>query len=740
MSSVNTRASFLANVLQPRDSNELVDELGIPYRVHYWVLAIFAISVTSGLVLFAFMPSARELRNPVTQALCIGGLLIAPMFVILGRRFNYVFREWVFQATLYFAIVGVFISNLMTPHVVAPFMTLYLLGPIGAAYYLPPRKSWPIIATGAAAIVFMSVWIDERDALLRGLTLAIITVASSVMTLRMKRRLIRAVQSNHEIAELDPLTEVANVRKFEERLHEEISRVRRGGDGFALIALDLDNFKQVNDRFNHSVGDDVLVATAEAIQSALQPSDLVVRRGGDEFAVIVALAPGRDIQAVSELACARIARARKALCPGLTPHASAGWVTYQEPETAHDLIERADDALHVAKANAPERRGHGANTPSPLVPGAASPVFDMGALRRRRLQKHELHDDPIAGLMRLTWESAIAVVILCSALLVVMEAAGATSFEFSIPEFAVLSIWILVVIPAGVWAWLNESAPQHLTYALAITTVSMIAVSCLVIGDASPAAVDLFIMAVLVFVTLLTFWRAAIYLVGAMSLYAAFLFSADYPFVEIRVTTTIVNVTLAAIVLAITRAHTIAAAEEKSQLARTDALTALPNLRRLSDRVEYEIRRCTTTGGKFALLILDLDDFKSVNDQYSHSLGDRVLIAVADAIAAAARQADMPARRGGDEFAVVMTDAGETEAMLAASRIERAIEVARLDIVHDINPRASVGWATWRSGENVEDLLARADQALHHAKTESHRQRGLDVAGELPPEHTRIVS
>jgi diguanylate cyclase (GGDEF)-like protein len=165
---------------------------------------------------------------------------------------------------------------------------------------------------------------------------------------------------------------------------------------------------------------------------------------------------------------------------------------------------------------------------------------------------------------------------------------------------------------------------------------------------------------------------------------------------------------------------TVAAARTHRDLSQLDALTGLPNLRQLRARIESEIRRCNVTGESFALVMLDLDDFKLVNDRYSHSLGDKVLIGVADALRAMARAAEMPARRGGDEFAVVLTGASDAEATVAARRIGNAIAATRDRICPDITPTAGVGWTRWVPGESVDELLQRADDALHEAKLVPH--------------------
>ena len=84
----------------------------------------------------------------------------------------------------------------------------------------------------------------------------------------------------------DPLTRVYNRRYFDKRLHEELSFARRQGTPLALLLIDIDHFKQVNDRCGHPVGDRVLELVAKRIQAVLRPEDVLARYGGEEFVVI----------------------------------------------------------------------------------------------------------------------------------------------------------------------------------------------------------------------------------------------------------------------------------------------------------------------------------------------------------------------------------------------------------------------------------------------------------------------
>jgi diguanylate cyclase (GGDEF)-like protein len=165
-------------------------------------------------------------------------------------------------------------------------------------------------------------------------------------------------------------------------------------------------------------------------------------------------------------------------------------------------------------------------------------------------------------------------------------------------------------------------------------------------------------------------------------------------------------------------------AEEMAQLqefATLDALTGLWNRRVFSDRLEDECARHTRYGGTLCLLMLDLDVFKSVNDQHGHPNGDAVLVAVAELLRHTLRATDYPCRYGGDEFAVILPETAKTEAFAVAEKVRRAVsemgvEVAPGGSSQRLEVRVSIGVAAARSGAQPLDLLEAADRALYQAK------------------------
>lgn len=152
--------------------------------------------------------------------------------------------------------------------------------------------------------------------------------------------------------------------------------------------------------------------------------------------------------------------------------------------------------------------------------------------------------------------------------------------------------------------------------------------------------------------------------------------------------------------------------------ANHDALTGLPNRSLFLDRLAHGMRRASREAGKVALLFIDLDRFKAVNDSFGHDVGDRVLIKVAERLRGAVREEDSVARIGGDEFTVILEG---LKSPSDSSRVAAEL-VAAFDSPLEIDGRvleigASIGIATYpEDGDEMDLLLRRADIAMFHAK------------------------
>ncbi len=153
--------------------------------------------------------------------------------------------------------------------------------------------------------------------------------------------------------------------------------------------------------------------------------------------------------------------------------------------------------------------------------------------------------------------------------------------------------------------------------------------------------------------------------------------------------------------------------EKVRHLAASDPLTGLANYRRLLDVLDTETERTLRTGRPFAVLLLDLDGLKKINDSYGHLVGSRALCRIADILRFYCRAIDTAARYGGDEFAVVLPEASDDEAQRVAQRIRETLAADQ-----ELPPiSASIGISIYHGeGERVERLLADADQDLYEEK------------------------
>jgi diguanylate cyclase (GGDEF)-like protein len=149
--------------------------------------------------------------------------------------------------------------------------------------------------------------------------------------------------------------------------------------------------------------------------------------------------------------------------------------------------------------------------------------------------------------------------------------------------------------------------------------------------------------------------------------------------------------------------------------AGTDAVTGCMNHRAMRRRLHEEIGRATRAEGQLSCLLLDLDDFKHVNDRHGHPAGDALLRGVARALMGEFRAFDRVARYGGDEFVVILPNADLDSAALAADRaLQRLAELPSFDIAPGV--QASIGVAQWRPPMTAEELLAACDEALLRSK------------------------
>jgi diguanylate cyclase (GGDEF)-like protein len=171
-------------------------------------------------------------------------------------------------------------------------------------------------------------------------------------------------------------------------------------------------------------------------------------------------------------------------------------------------------------------------------------------------------------------------------------------------------------------------------------------------------------------------------------------------------------------------------------LAATDPLTGLANRRAFGEAVRREMARSERSGTPLAVVMLDIDDFKAINDDFGHGTGDEVLRSVARCARHGTRQGDVVARLGGDELALLLPDADLSKAQAIGERIRAEIAGVRVDPSSSGRVGVSIGIGVTRGRElSLHGLLAAADRDLYRDKAE-RKAAGAAAAAISEPQHS----
>ncbi len=153
-------------------------------------------------------------------------------------------------------------------------------------------------------------------------------------------------------------------------------------------------------------------------------------------------------------------------------------------------------------------------------------------------------------------------------------------------------------------------------------------------------------------------------------------------------------------------------------LSEHDSLTGLYNGRAFRNRYGRLLERAARTGGPVSLLLIDVDHLKAVNDRYGHSIGNKVLMHVANALREAKRAEDSAARWGGDEFAILLDSADAASALRVAEKVLILVKAKPVPFTKGLSATVTVGACTANHLTPETDLFAAADRALYGAKRE----------------------
>lgn len=612
--------------------------------------------------------------------------------------------------------------------VAASIMMLPLLTLLGPCYLYGFRFAAPyalvvIALTGLAMSHSEGVQTTAHGVVLIGSMLMI--VGSLLVTERRTRAL---ASHNSRLAHTDPLTGIANTRELRETLVSRLSAQERDGREFAVFAIDLDNFKLVNDVFNHGTGDLVLKSVAYELANELEPGDLVARRGGDEFAVIAADSRERDLDELRSRLALAIHRARMEVCPAITPSGGVAYVRARDGDDLANILKRADDQLHVVKRAFHNEHGERdslkrvsfteealMSAGTEVAERAAQPVGRQTpfAALREGVTKRFTDRNPLWLYAAVTF-APIGMIILGVSLVGLME-------PLSPLAGAAVGGGFLLLSAASLVSGRYQVGPL-LMHVMFVAAICMLTIAVADAREAGGSLVDFYAVLMLFSFYFFSPRVAVFYACICALLFSGFTLGVGYADAAVRVAVTL-TVMLAAIAIGVKlRSITVRFARTNRELSEIDALTGLANVRALRSHVATAIGAAEVGGRRPALISLDLDKFKHVNDRYNHSIGDQTLVAVARAISESVRDQDIVARRGGDEFVVMGLFDAPHEVNALVARMSQAIVHARIRICPEITPTASIGWTVWEYGDDADCLLRQSDETLHAEKSNTREQ------------------
>lgn len=311
-----------------------------------WVAAALACAVAT------FLPGAEHLGIGWVLALGVGVLLYglgSVTGVIAWQKASINALAIGMVVTVPIVGVAVYATGASLSYV----EPLWVCSLLYAAFFFPARWAWPLsvelILVAGLPLLYDPDAIDNAF-LSRYLTLAVAFLAATWVMVGLKRRLMAAEARQRDFANRDPLTGVGNRRVFDATLHRELAARQqpRGGrrdaddSPLALLILDLDDFKGVNDDFGHQVGDAVLCQAAARAHSILRSTDTLARIGGDEFAVIAPGAHGEGLRRMAE-AIRTAVNLHDPDSNAPAPSASIGWAVFPDDGEDFEALMRCAD-------------------------------------------------------------------------------------------------------------------------------------------------------------------------------------------------------------------------------------------------------------------------------------------------------------------------------------------------------------------------------------------------------------
>ncbi len=635
-----------------------------------------------------------------------------------------------------------------------------------------------VVARWLAAPVGFDLATELLYLAMAGLIVPVLLVVSShAQTLQRRKlaqrgELVQAVEQLREVAALDGLTGLFNRQQMQAHLAEEVRRHARSSVGFCVAMLDLDWFKQVNDRYGHATGDAVLREFAMLARQLFDGRpDTVARWGGEEFLVLM---PGATVaQALAALQALRERVHRHdwhRLHRDLAVSFSAGVAEHAHGAELADTLGQADQSLYRAKEEGRDRIGPAATSGEPPAPGLAdrrwacsarnypqaaavpppAPAAPATAARRRRgpawlqwLSDLLLGSDAAlrkptftvatACSVQLAWSIAIVWWVIPAGVVEAHLGVGFLAFTLSTATVPYL------LVRSGLTANWRDPA---FTAAHIVWAEAGIAVAYAMVPGLRPLMLQLSCQAVMF--GFIAFRPGVALRVGALSI--AFLLASLASLFWFQPADFLprregMQVLLSAFILGLLtyHSHTFSLLRERvrtdkrqlqtmserlREMMSRDPLTGLPNRQHMHQVLRAECGRQERSGEPFYVALIDLDHFKTINDRHGHQAGDEALIGFAEIARKKLRESDFVGRWGGEEFLVVVTHPNTPGgALQALERLREAVAAARPCASEpDLRVTFSAGLAIHAPGESIERMIERADEALYEAKRQGRNR------------------
>lgn len=377
-------------------------------------------------------------------------------------------------------------------------------------------------------------------------------------------------------------------------------------------------------------------------------------------------------------------------------------------------------------------------------------------LQRLRTGPSLLADPEIRAYRNLATRRAIRVIFVLLAVWLAVDIAGLVSSSIATPvnlTFDLLAMLVIGIITALAWRlsnWGNTLLAGHLLatgfFSFAFASILVFPESIyiynaiylipILLAGTIMADRAIFVYAILASISIVAGWYRGRLLLQEPTL--LFRGTLGYVFIGSQI---VLHQVLAFMLYSLSGhiTHSINRLRKQTEalahLAHTDALTGLANRRFLIEQLEREFTRAKRYRRPLTLLYLDLDKFKMINDQFGHLFGDEILRNIALSMRAVLRSADVLARIGGDEFAVLLPETTIKGAIGVATKLSRALKAFRGNLSQSIPELTfSAGVAQMRfEDDSIDDLLARADSVQYQAKAAGHGQvRSQQDINQLP--------